>query len=266
MGFLDFIATNAIRSITLEPAKIEAVHSGIETAAAGIVQSSPPAVEEGVEVFSADDTPIDLQSPPDGGFAPSGSFFEPVKYFGNFRLFDSAFTPVNSYLEDSSFPYAKEIENLTPTLSDFVFDFGTIREAPLPLSTKNPELLQQLAVEEAPIQDAAVQDSVIQDAAVQKASSPVLQNVAFSVFQPSAGLTGLSGENAVSNRFADLSSGIDDLMKRAANLDLSTAEGQKELAQIQLQFSQAQRLMTALSEMMKKFNDLQERLIQNLGG
>lgn len=258
MGFLDFLATNAIRSVTLEPAKIEAVHSGIETAAAGITKSSPPAVEEGVEVFSAKETPIDLQTPPEGGFAPASTFFEPVKYFGNFRLFDSAFTPVNSYLEDTSFPYAKEIENLTPALNDFVFDFGTIRETPLPVSVKNPALLQQPVVQEAAVQEAVVRE-------VPSRVAQVAQNVAFSAFQPSAGLTGLSGESAISNRFSDLTSGIDDLMKRAANLDLSTAEGQKELAQIQLQFSQAQRLMTALSEMLKKFNDLQERLIQNLG-
>jgi len=39
----------------------------------------------------------------------------------------------------------------------------------------------------------------------------------------------------------------------------------QRLTQIQLQFAQVQRLMTALSEMMQKFNDSQQRLIQNLG-
>ncbi len=72
-----------------------------------------------------------------------------------------------------------------------------------------------------------------------------------------------SGEDVISEKTAELSTRIDDLMKEAANLDLSTAEGQKRLAEIQLEFSQISRLMTALSEMLKKFDDLNQQIISN---
>lgn len=72
-----------------------------------------------------------------------------------------------------------------------------------------------------------------------------------------------SGEDVISDKTAELGTRIDDLMKEAANLDLSTAEGQKRLAQIQLEFSQISRLMEALTEMLKKFNDLNQQIIAN---
>ncbi len=72
-----------------------------------------------------------------------------------------------------------------------------------------------------------------------------------------------SGEQVVSDKVGELTGRIDDLMKEAANLDLSTADGQKRLAQIQLEFSQISRLLEALSEMLKKFDELAQRIISN---
>lgn len=72
-----------------------------------------------------------------------------------------------------------------------------------------------------------------------------------------------SGEQVVSDKVGELTTRIDDLMKEAANLDLSTADGQKRLAQIQLEFSQISRLLEALTEMLKKFDELAQRIISN---
>ncbi len=73
-----------------------------------------------------------------------------------------------------------------------------------------------------------------------------------------------SGEQVISDKVGELTTRIDALMKEAANLDPSTAEGQKRLGEIQLEFSQVSRLLDALTKMLNDFNELAQRIINNL--
>jgi len=95
-----------------------------------------------------------------------------------------------------------------------------------------------------------------------KLDIPFSQLISTSVEGVAANAT-KSGEELLGDAVLNTQSSLDDLMKRASEIDPSTAEGQKELAQIQIQFAQLSRQLQALSQMLKDFQDLMKQIINN---
>ena len=180
--------------------------------------------------------------------------------------------PVSSYVEDTSFLYAKEINNFTPQLSDFVFDFGKIVTVDSASAQTPAAVSENLAASTPENATAETGDSpaageikqelaadVTQTPVVQRAFSSPLSRLSFAA----TGLNTSSGESAMGGRIVNLTSTLDDLMQRASSIDPSTKEGQADLAQIQLDFAQAQRFLQSLSQLMASFNELQKSILQN---
>jgi hypothetical protein len=268
MGFLDFFSNN-ITSISLAR---DVFTTGLDAATVTLEQGGV-AIDQAADDFNADQPPPEnLDVPPTAELAPAATFFEPTQYFGNYSLIDPKYQPVSSYVQDNSFLYSKEINNFTPRLSDFVMDFGKIVTLDGAASTQTPAALSENLASSTPENttgatgDSPATGEVQQQLVADTSSAPVQRLLTSPVtrfdFTP-VGLELSSGESAMGGRIVNLTSSLDDLMQRASTLDPSTKEGQAELAQIQLDFAQAQRFLQSLSQLMESFNQLQKSILQN---
>lgn len=259
MGFLDFFSNN-ISSISLAK---DVFTSGLDSATATLTKGGAT-IDQAADAFTADQpSPESLDVPPKAELAPAATFYEPTQYFGNYSVVDPKFQPVSSYVQDNNFLYAKEIDSFSPRLSDFVMDFGKIVTIDPSASAVGTTAAPPETIEgDSP----ATGEEIQQAATATSAETPVARvlSAPISRFNFSAAtLTSGSGEAVMGNRIVDLTSSLDDLMQRASSIDPSTKDGQAELAQIQLDFAQAQRFLQTLSEMMDSFNQLQRTIIQN---